>query len=205
MPLFKALTICLTLALLASCSAPPIKLNPDEREAVFEDFARNQKKLVYWQMNGRFSFRVDNKVHSGNIYWVNNNKKYALKLSGPLDQSPVFVTYDGKLVTLKDSQGYEGTADTPGAMLARYTDYELPIDKLQYWLTLRPTPYSHPTMKLNEQGYPKELQEGDWSIVYQYLHDVDDYLLPEKIIITNTAMRLTLSIYDWKTSDKPYH
>jgi outer membrane lipoprotein LolB len=196
MPLSKLLIFVLTVAILAGCAAGPVKLNPQEQETVHERFEQNQKKLKYWQMNGRFSFRVDNKIHTGNIRWVNNDNRYGIKFSGPLDQAPVFVTYDGKEVTLKDSQGYEGTASTAEAMLARYTEYELPVSNLKYWLIGLPSPYSHPSVKLNAQGYPIEISQDAWTVEYQYFRDVDSYLLPRKIIITHPTLKLTLSIYE---------
>lgn len=203
-PMLKYLLILLFAGLLAGCIPGPIKLDPKEQETVYEGYERNQKTLKYWQMNGRFSFRIDKRLHTGNIRWVNNNNAYGIKFSGPLDQAPVFITNDGKVVKLKDSQGYEGTATTPEAMLARYTEYELPVSNLKYWLIGVPSPYSHPSVELNDQGYPIRMTQDAWVIEYQYFKDVNKYLLPSKIIITHPTLKITLSIYDWQTSDKPY-
>lgn len=204
MRLHKTLIFLTFLALLAGCTTSPTKLSLDEQQTVYEAYKRDQKKLQYWTMDARFTFRVDKRIHTGNIHWVNNGDSYAIKFSGPLDQGAVIITSDGKSVSLKDSKGYEGTATTAEAMLSRYTQYELPVSNLKYWLIGLPTPYKTPVLELTSQGYPKIMKQDAWTIEYQYLRDQDDYLLPNKIIITDPTMKVTLSIYDWKTSETPY-
>jgi outer membrane lipoprotein LolB len=197
------LILCLVAALVG-CSTPPVKLTPQEKDQVYDRFERSQKEITYWQMNGRFSLRVDNHVHTGNITWVNNGASYGIKFSGPLDQSAVVITSDGKTVTMKDNQGYEGTESTPEALLSRYTQYEMPVSALKYWVLARPAPFKTPSLTLNPQGYPIGMQQDDWTVEYQYFREVGQYLLPSKIIIHHPNMKLTLSIHDWKVSDKPY-
>lgn len=204
MRLAKILIFSLTLLLIAGCASGPVKLNPPERQTVYEGFKRTQKQLEYWQMHARFSFRVDKRVHSGTIRWVNNAKSYAIKFTGPMDQGAVILTSDGKTVTLTDSQGFEGSATTPEAMLSRYTEYELPVSNLKYWVIGLPTPYSTPQITLNPQGYPIAMQQDNWHIEYQYYRDVGDYLLPRKIIITHPTLSIKLSIYNWQVSDKSF-
>lgn len=203
MPLLKQLLVILFAAMLAGCAAGPVKLNPPEREAVYEKFKATQKSLAYWKMNAKFTFRVNNRVHSGTIRWVNNDYAYGIKLTGPMDQGAVVVTSDGNEVTLKDSQGYEGSANTPEAMLTRYTEYELPISNMKYWVKGLPTPHSKPIVTLNPQGYPIFMQQDTWTIEYQYFRDVGNYLLPRKIIITHPTLKISLSVYEWEVSDQP--
>jgi outer membrane lipoprotein LolB len=202
-PLKQLIILCLAAAL-TGCVLPPVKYDADEQEKVYRVFQLQQEELTYWQMNARFAVRVDNKSHSGNIRWVNNGQSYAIKFSGPMDQGSVIITGDRTGVTLKDSQGYEGTASTPEAMLSRYTQYEMPVSRLKYWVIGLPTPNGIPSVKLSPQGYPLEMIDGEWRIEYQYFRDVNKYLLPRKIIIHHPSMKLTLSVYDWKTSEKPY-
>lgn len=197
------LILCLVAALIG-CSTPPVKLTPDEKNAIYRRFENSQKEITYWQMSGRFALRIDNRVHTGNITWVNNGTSYGIKFSGPLNQGAVIITSDGKSVRLQDNQGYEGTASTPEAMLSRYTQYEMPVSSLKYWVLAQPTPLKTPSVILNPQGYPMEIKQDDWTVEYEYFKEVGQYLLPSKIIIHHPSMKLTLSIHDWKVSDKPY-
>lgn len=204
MRLVQYLIIICVLTALTGCTPPPVKYDADEKEAVYRDFQVTQEQLTDWEMNARFAVSTQGKAYSGTIRWVNKGENYSIKLSGPLDQGAVILTGDPTGVTLKDTQGYEGSARTPEAMLTRYTQYEMPISGLRYWVIGLPTPDVFPVLKLSHQGYPTEMMNGEFRIEYQYFREVNEYLLPKKIIIHHPQMKVTLSVYEWKTNNKPF-
>ena len=192
--------ICCVALLATGCSnsrSSSDSLPAMDREQTFD---RNQDRisnLKSWQFDGRFSIRSQNGVDSANLTWLQESARYLLKISGPLQQGTVFIRGDATGISYKDSKGVTDKAGSPEELLARHTQYNLPIASLRYWVMGRPAPGHAFNLNIGVNGDLRTLSQNGWEIRYEAFETIERYRLPTKIILTHDTLEITISIHDW--------
>lgn len=192
--------VCCIAILAVGCTNTPSSsgmLPGMDREQTFD---RNQDKLSNldsWQFDGRFSIRSSHGVDSANLTWLQESSRYLLKISGPLQQGTVFIRGDATGISYKDSKGVTDKAGSPEELLARHTQYNLPIASLRYWLLGRHDPKYAFNLTINANGDLRTLSQNGWNIHYEKFETVDPYRLPTKLVLKHDKIEIVISIHDW--------
>jgi outer membrane lipoprotein LolB len=192
----------ITALLVAGCSnkAPSsadMYLPAVDREKTFDRNQDRLSNLASWQFDGRFSVRHNKGANSANLTWLQEGDHYLLKISGPLEQGTVFIRGDKNSVSYKDSKGVTDTAKTPEALLAKHTQYELPISSLRYWILGLPDPSHAYDLNIAPSGDLRRLKQHGWDIHYEAFVTDDPYRLPGKITLKHPNLNLVISIHEW--------
>jgi outer membrane lipoprotein LolB len=197
----RHLIMVFCLALLAvGCTTSPSSssmLKAMNRDQLFD---RNQDKLSNlesWQFDGRFSVRANKGADSANLLWLQEGDRYLLKISGPLQQGTVFIRGDATGISYKDSKGVTDSADTPEELLARHTQYDLPIESLRYWVLGRQDPSYAFDLTIAANGDLRTLSQNGWTIRYETFSTVEPYRLPTKMVMKHEKVEIVLSVHDW--------
>lgn len=201
---FKITLTLLTLLALIGCASTGTKTPSAQQEAVYQKSQAALKQVNYWELDGRFALRHQNQSGSASIRWLNNNNSYAIKIAGPMSQGTMVIASNGEYVVLTDQKGNKNTAPTPEALLNQYTQMDMPVSNLQYWLVGKPVPNTPAETQLNSKGLLKELKQQDWTVRYTQYTKVGKLYMPKKMIIENPDVKMTFSIQKWNVSPKPY-
>lgn len=189
MKLFFCLTVLLLI--LTGCAhriSVPVIDNP-------QHYQQQLSQLTHWSLEGKVAVRHGNNADSAALQWQQTDEHFDLFISGPLGTGATRITGTPELLTLQDSEAVSTTTDDPGHLLEKHLGWELPLQKLPLWITGRS---DHDTARFNSDNTLAGFDEHDWQVEYQRYQTVEDWLLPEKIVLKHEDMQVTILIKRWE-------
>ncbi|NOZ53935.1 MAG: outer membrane lipoprotein LolB [Gammaproteobacteria bacterium] len=154
-------------------------------------------EIQNWQIDGRISVTTDDEAWSGKLYWQQNANDYQINFSAPSGQGALQLLSGEWGVELRLANGGLYTATDTDTLLREQIGWDLPISGLWYWIRGLPNPDMAQSMRLNEQGLIRTLEQGEWSIQYDRYQQYQGYQFPRKIFIESEDMSVRLIVSQW--------
>src|ERR1700676_3559032 len=146
-----------------------------------------------WQLDGRAAVAVGTQGWQATLNWRQRGDSAEVHLSGPLGV--------GAMV-LKRTPGGLSLNDAPpsDAVLAQLRDrlgFDLPVDRLRFWLLGVPDPSAAFELKRNDQDRALRLTQGDWTIDFDRYMPVDGDVLPGHLVMSREGVRVRIAVDRW--------
>ena len=91
--------------------------------------------------------------------------------------------------------------DAAEQFLAEQLGWQFPAASIRYWLLGIPNPGYQFEQEFGEAGELLSISQLGWRVQYQRFARVDAHLLPSKLQIQNTEVRLRLIVDSWSLGD----
>ena len=197
------LPIVLILTLLAGCSTRPVvppesaPSSPIDIPDSWPEHVRQLTLLKDWQLKGKIGIRTQNNGGSAYLDWSQSEDSFHIQLSGPLGQGATIISGNPYGARLKNNEG-EYLSESPEQLLMDHTGWDLPLSNLLYWVKGIPAPRGKPVMTYNEQGMLDTLQQNQWHLSFPRYQQTMNLWLPQRIVIHNQDLKVTLIIKTWQ-------
>jgi outer membrane lipoprotein LolB len=159
----------------------------------WEERAAALQKLGSWQLDGRAAVAVGTQGWQATLDWRQREGLAEVHLSGPFGI--------GALVLRRTAEGISVNGAPPSdAVLEQLQErlgFELPIDRLRYWLLGVPDPSAGFELERNDQGRALRLIQGDWTIDYDRYMAVEGDLLPAHLVLNREGVRVRIAVDHW--------
>jgi outer membrane lipoprotein LolB len=151
-----------------------------------------------FELSGRIAVRVHDDGYSGSLRWRHVDDRDRLELFAPtgtvfarLSRGP-----DGATMEMSDGKRYR---EADAATLSRSVlGWELPLEQLRFWVFARPAPGSAPTrFDIGADGRPVLLEQDGWRISYLAYSTVGADVLPARLDLERTGLRVRLIVTRW--------
>jgi outer membrane lipoprotein LolB len=151
------------------------------------------QKLASWQLDGRAAVALGTQGWQATLNWRQRENTAEVHLSGPFGI--------GALVLKRTPDGISMNGAPPSdAVLAQLQErlgFDLPIDRLRYWLLGVPDPSAAFDLKRNDQDRASQLTQDQWSIDYDRYMPVDGDVLPAHLVLTHEGVRVRIAVDRW--------
>lgn len=179
---------CLGISLLLSACAT----TPPTTQAPYESHSRQALySLQYWSFEGRLAINKQKESWQANINWQHSPDKELIKLSGPLGQGATLIELTDNLVTINRGDGKVQSSSQIEAFINQQLGLFVPVQSLRYWVIGLPEKQLKVTE--SETGF----YQAGWLVEYKQMQTVDTQLIPKKINVMNTQVKLKLIIDQW--------
>jgi outer membrane lipoprotein LolB len=184
--------ILLGALVLAACTTTQPR--PSTPAAAWDERVRDLQHLAQWQLDGRAAVAVGTQGWQATLNWQQSNDSSELHLAGPLGV--------GAMVLKRTPQGLSlNGAPTSEAVLEQLQDklgFDLPLDRLRFWLLGVPDPSAAFELTRNEQDRALKLTQADWVIDYDRYMAVTGDLLPAHLVLTREGVRVRIAVDHWR-------
>ncbi len=154
------------------------------------------QQIQQWDVQGKLAIYTNNNSYSGLLSWRQRLNSFDLLLSNPFGSHKLHIVGSDGLITATDNQGQ--ISDTSATRLfEQQFGWSFPLDYLTYWVTGLPGPDSHAVVDYNQQRQITRIMQAGWVVDYKQLRPVDGLLMPYKIQITGSNIRLVLILKNW--------
>ena len=174
-------------------------LTPDPQQR-WEAHSRAAAAFDHWQLRGRIGVIGTGRSYHATLFWEQWDRRYALRLAGPLGQGALMLNGDAQRVVLRTGRGERVAAEDAGALLARYVGVAVPVASLRYWVRGLPSPDASYRRVLDAQGRLHRLIQSGWAMDYLVYHapDGEGPALPARIHLTQGAWQVRVFASDWQ-------
>ena len=151
------------------------------------------QRLASWQLDGRAAVAVGTQGWQATLNWRQRGESAEVHLSGPFGVGALVLKRTPDGLSLND-------APPSGAVLAQLQErlgFELPIDKLRYWLLGVPDPSAAFELKRNDQDRALQLVQGDWTVDYDRYLSADGDLIPAHLVMSREGARVRIAVDRW--------
>lgn len=173
------------------------QVSDEERERRWQLHQKRLGQLQDWQVIGRLNLKVPGRSGSMSLDWRQLGDHYQLFLDGPFGAAIARVSGDrqGVSVMVSDETRY---GPSPELLLYSLTGWQFPVSNLKYWVRGLPDPDGDTKIRLNNLGYPEQIDQQGWKVVYQQYGVHDGQRLPERLVVSRDEIRLSLVITGWQ-------
>jgi outer membrane lipoprotein LolB len=187
----RAILVLTCSAALAACvTTRP----PPPAAAGWEQRAGYLQNLGAWQMDGRAAVAVGTQGWQATLNWRQHGDSAEVHLSGPFGVGALVLTRTPDGISLNGAP----PSDAVLAQLQERLGFELPIDRLRYWLLGVPDPSAGFELKRNDQDRALQLTQGDWRIDYDRYVAVDGDWLPAHLVLSREGVRVRIAVDHWR-------
>ena len=151
------------------------------------------KKIKNWDMSGSISITQSGKTDLGTFRWQ-QQKKYIIELTGPMNLNTIIITGNEKNVTLQGVKNGPLIATTPEELLFKQFGWKLPISNLIYWIKATPAPTPVQNLQFDSYHHLIKLKQSRWNIEYLMFKSFNGIDLPTKIYLWNEELRIKIVI-----------
>jgi outer membrane lipoprotein LolB len=166
---------------------------PAPAAAGWEQRVAELQRLESWQLDGRAAVAVGTQGWQATLDWRQRPESAEIHLSGPLGI--------GAVVLKRTPDGISLNGAPPGdAVLAQLQErlgFDLPLDRLRFWLLGVPDPSAAFELKRNEQDRALQLTQDDWTIDYDRYMPVGTDSLPAHLVLNRAGVRVRIAVDRW--------
>ncbi len=195
MPTFFRPGILFLCLLAAGCVSTTDKFLPPDTDSqqLWQQQQRANNAISSWELKGKIGVRTGKKGGSATLNWSYKADNQFLELYGPFGGGRVHINSTPGLAVLEDTKGrvIEGTSAQD--VLYQRLGWHVPFAELVMWS--RGLPNEGATeIKIDSSGRLKSLKQGIWFVEYQEYREVNNLVLPRKLVITSLPGKM--EIYD---------
>lgn len=187
----------LTLAGCVSTPEPEKELSQAQRQSLWQVHKKQLVALDHWHLKGRLGLSVPGDSGTLSLEWQQNKESYLIYLDGPLGQSVAKINGQPGSVALEAS-GKRYHDQNPEKLLSELTGWDLPVSLLRYWIMGLPSPESHASIQLNNQGHPDLITQQGWQVEYLQYKEFSGITLPVRIKVRQGEVQATLFARSWQ-------
>ena len=158
-----------------------------------------------WSMRGRIAVKQPEGSGQGKILWEQAGETADIGLAGPLGAGAINIHWVPDELTMVgadlDVQHRYTGGDAAEQFLAEQLGWQFPAASIRYWLLGIPNPGYQFEQEFGEAGELLSISQLGWRVQYQRFARVDAHLLPSKLQIQNTEVRLRLIVDSWSLGD----
>ena len=186
----------LFLILVTACSVTAQRSSPE----TIPDPQLLQNFPADWTINGRISMIHKDENWYARFNWIQQNQDFQISFTGPLGETELQVSQIEQNIRLK-TPSIERSSDNLEQLLFQETGWKLPVSSLRYWSHGQPDPHMNAQLEYNEQQQISDIYQAGWHIHYPKRMQVDPYMLPKKIIVTEQDLKIKIIITSWHLGD----
>ena len=158
-----------------------------------------------WSMRGRIAVKQPAGSGQSKILWEQTGETTDIGLTGPLGAGAINIHWVPDELTLVGADldvrhRYIG-GNAAEQFLAEQLGWQFPAASIRYWLLGIPNPGYQFEQEFGEAGELLSISQLGWRVQYQRFARVDAHLLPSKLEIQNTEVRLRLIVDSWSLGD----
>ncbi len=194
----RVLLFCMTM-LLSACST--VSQKPTEPQ----DWLQHQAQLNdihSWTIRGKLGIRSTDANHSATVFWRQNGDEYHIQLNGPLGQGKVRLKGNARQLTLERQGQPPQVTDDAETLLIDQLGWALPIDQIPYWIKGMPQPHTPSSGQQLHDGLLTDLHQSGWQLHYSHYQASNNTVLPGKLVLERSPVKLTLIIKQWQIRAK---
>jgi len=168
-----------------------------------EDWLRHQQQVTAkanWLMQGRVAIRYEEEGGQGLLHWRQQGESYDLRFYDALNRMQLHIEGNGEGVKLHARNGDIREASNAEALMQDYLGWSVPVDALRYWVRGLPQPELVIRESQMSGDRLKQLNQGDWQILYQRYEQVDGVWLPDLLKINAPELNIKLVVEKWSLS-----
>jgi outer membrane lipoprotein LolB len=192
-PMHRAGLILLCSTVLAACATTQRPPAPAAEAAGWEQRAADLQHLSFWQLDGRAAVAVGTQGWQATLNWQQSGDSSEVHLAGPFGVGAVVLKRTPQGVSLNGAP----PSDAVFSQLRDRLGFELPLDRLRFWLLGVPDPSAAYELKRNDQDRALQLLQADWTIDYDRYTASNGDLLPAHMVLTREGVRVRIAVDHW--------
>ncbi|MCE8035748.1 lipoprotein localization protein LolB [Billgrantia tianxiuensis] len=187
----------LALALLAGCATPGT--TPDGGRSADQWQAQQERleALDTWILIGKAGLRTSRETTSANLDWSQHPHYYRMLISGPFGSGRNLLEGREGRFTLTNAEG-RFEAPSPESLMQQQLGWSLPVSSLSDWIRGLPADHSDYRLERDERGFPQQLEQDGWQIVYRDWAQVESLWLPRRLSMEYDDLSVTLVVTEWR-------
>ncbi len=150
-----------------------------------------------WRLRGRAAIRVPEESGTVSVDWRQSGERYRLDMRGTLGAGALRLEGRPGRVVLRRGNGDRLTADSARRLLRQTTGFDLPVERLVWWLRGQPVPDLEGTVTLDDQDRPASIEQAGWQVTYDRWLEVEGYQLPGRLSVKRDAVRVRIAVSQW--------
>jgi outer membrane lipoprotein LolB len=156
-------------------------------------------RLEPWSLDGRIALTSADDSWTADLAWSHRRDDEQISLAGPLGQGAVKIHLSGDTVTVAEGDDKVESSDDPEGFIYQRLGMFVPVTSLRYWVLGVPEP------DLDFEKTAKGFIQSGWTVAFQAMQQVGDWLLPRKMSVANDRVKLKLIINQWMLHDGKEH
>jgi outer membrane lipoprotein LolB len=160
----------------------------------WEQRAATLQKLASWQLEGRAAVAVGTQGWQATLDWRQRQDSEEVHLSGPLGIGAMVLKRTPDGISLNGAP----PSDAELAQLQERLGFDLPLDRLRFWLLGVPDPSAAFELKRNDQDRALQLIQDDWTIDYDRYMPAGADSLPAHLVLNRAGVRVRIAVDHWE-------
>lgn len=204
----RALAVAAFAALLAACTAAPVRpdLTPAQVAAAEAAQTRREQALrarQAWSLAGRIAVSSRGNGGSGRIEWTQDGAHYRVALSAPVTRQGWRLSGDADRALLEGLEGGPRSGADARLLLLRATGWDIPVMALSEWVRGARAPALGPArITYGANGLPWSIEQGGWLIEYEWpapdpTLPTDALRLPSRLDASRGEATVKLIVDEW--------
>jgi outer membrane lipoprotein LolB len=190
----RLLLILLCSTVLAACVTTRRAPAPAAAAAGWEQRVTVLQKLGSWQLDGRAAVAVGSQGWQASLNWRQRENSAEVHLSGPLGIGAMVLKRTPDGISLNGAP----PSDAVLAQLQERLGFDLPLDRLRFWLLGVPDPSAAFLLTRNDQDRALQLTQADWTIDYDRYMAAGGDLLPAHLVLSREGVRVRIVVDHWE-------
>lgn len=202
------ISVVVLLNLQLACSISPqiddSQLDDSLRDS-WETKQLERQLINAWSIEGKLGIQTETNGGSFDLYWLQNDDQFNIRLLAPLGQGTVLVDGNHEAVKIRTKDGVQYAHDVE-ALLANEFGVSVPVKGLRDWL--RGLPISDKALsgqQWDAEGNLQHLKQDGWSVEMKSYRQVANTSLPHKFYLgraDHPELDIRLIIRQWNVSPK---
>lgn len=188
MRIYRFLTGCCLVALLAACASQPPELPPGVAPQVDR-----------FELGGRVAVKLDGRGYSARLRWRHVANSDEVWVYSPIGSTIATLTSDGETATLVTSKQETYQSRDVQSLTRDVLGWDLPLDGLKYWVLGRVDPdLPAEVIERDEQSRIRHLVQAGWDV--DFLAYQEERSLPSSMVLRFEGLRMRLLIDRWNVA-----
>lgn len=179
----------------ASLDPEPVRvLTSAERQKLYD--------IGAWAMDGRIAVDAEGDAWHAGFSWRHDTREDVLRIAGPLGQGAVDIVVRGQWIRITHSDGTSEVSDQSAELLYARLGVAVPLSALRYWVLGVPEPGNEHVLRYDATGQLRALRQDGWNVIYERYTAEGDWVLPKKILISQSEIKLKIIVDQWMIEDR---
>lgn len=193
------LLVALAAWALAGCSAvQPLEGEQAARQPLYDQRMARLGPLDSWVLEGRLAISDDNDGGTGFLSWRQQRGDCRMDFHGALGRGAWRLLAGENGARLEFADGRVFHADSIDALVRGQVGWQVPVDRLSWWVRGLAAPGEVQQRLLDEEGRLSQLSQDGWSIEFGSYGAVGRETMPLKMTARQNDRTVKLAIRKWE-------